>query len=72
MQVVCLPQIFDISQRHGAGLFPTLLQLPESIEGVVERFVAVDQLFELIDDFQFDLIVVFLLFFEFGDEVVAL
>jgi len=49
-----------------------LLQLPESIEGVVERFVAVDQLFELIDDFQFDLIVVFLLFFEFGDEVVAL
>ena len=50
VQIVCLPQILHLLLRHHARLLPTLLQLAELGESIVQRLVRIDQLLELIDD----------------------
>ena len=71
MQVVGLPQVFDVLLRHDAGLLPALLQFAELIEGMVERLVRIDQFLELLDDPELDLEVLLLLGLEVRDELVA-
>ena len=70
MQVVGLPQVFDILLRDQARLLPALLQLAELREGMIERLVGVDQLLELLDDALLDLEVRLLFGLEVGNELV--
>ena len=70
VQVVGLPQILHILLGHHPGLFPTMLQLPELVESLVEHFVRRSQLLEFLDDLQLYLEVLLLGRFESGDELV--
>ena len=71
MEVIGLPQVFDILLRHDAGLLPALLEFAELVERMVERLVRVDQLFQLLDDRLLDLQIGLFFGFEIGDEGVA-
>ena len=42
VEVIGLPQVFDILLRHDAGLLPALLEFAELVERMVERLVRVD------------------------------
>ena len=71
MEVIGLPQVFDILLRHDAGLLPALLEFAELVERMVERLVRIDQLLQLLDDRLLDLQIGLFLGFEIGDEGVA-
>ena len=72
VHVVRFPQVFQVGLGHGARLLPATLQLAEGIERMVERFVAVDQFFELLDDLQLGPVIGFFLLVQTGHVLVPL
>ena len=50
MQIVGFPRILHVSLRNRTRLLPTLLQLTELIESVIERLIAINQLLQLFDN----------------------
>ena len=71
MQVICLPRILHVSLRYGTRLLPTLLQLTEFVERMVERLVAINQLLQLVDNGEFDFQVLLLGILQTCNELIA-